>query len=110
MAVGWGREGWGIGRWGIDVTAGTPAGVEATISLGQETVIGKANVSVTGVSSTFSIGALTFQLGAKAYPVGLSAVGETGFALVWGAIAPSQNPGYTPINPTPGTIWTQIAV
>ena len=55
MAVGWGRAGWGVGPWGephsVPITFSV-SGVSATSAVGDETVIAKAIVSVTGVNAT----------------------------------------------------------
>jgi hypothetical protein len=57
-----------------------------------------AGADVTGVLATGSVGSITMTGTGLVTPIGVSAEGSVGQALVWGRVKPN-----------PGTIWTRIA-
>ena len=74
------------------------------------TVTGFANVTVTGVSGTGSIGSTTITGDANVSVTGVSATGEIGeLEQPWGLIIPSQTSNFTGISPSQTPSWTDIA-
>ena len=52
MSVGWGRGAWGSDVWGGISVSVSVTGLSATSALGNETVVAKAIVAVTGLAGT----------------------------------------------------------
>jgi hypothetical protein len=54
--VGYGEAPWSEGSWGLDLLIMSVDGVSATATLGNETVVANATVSVTGNVGTTALG------------------------------------------------------
>jgi len=141
-------QGWNTGTWNTNVaynvtaTAsvnnaapniegdafGQAGAVVGTGAVGSVTVVGKANVTVTGVAGTSALGsffttntmvtmtasvnsATTATVGNANVPVtGVSATGVVGTLTnpPWGQIVPDQNPNFLNIVPSQNPSWANI--
>jgi len=141
-------QGWNTGTWNTNVaynvtaTAsvnsaapniegdafGQAGAVVGTGAVGSVTVVGKANVSVTGVAGTSALGsffttntmvtmtasvnsATTVTIGnANVAVTGVSASGIVGTLTnpPWGQIVPDQNPNFLNIVPSQNPAWANI--
>jgi hypothetical protein len=107
------------------------SGTASTISQGDETVTGDANVYPTGVAGTSALGTLTLvtnnviAVTTDALTSGLGSLTITGIAnitltgvvgtggitsvLVWGEIDSSQDPSWSGVSDSQDPNWTDIA-
>ena len=107
------------------------SGTASTISQGEETVTGDANVYPTGVAGTSALGTLTLvtnnviAVTTDALTSGLGSLTITGTAnitltgvygtgyvnqlLIWGKIDSSQDPSWSAVDDTQSPDWTDIA-
>jgi hypothetical protein len=67
-----------------------------------------ADVAVSGVVGTVSVGSVSVIAKANVFPIGVSARGIVANALVWGKIPTNQNANWTTINVGNTVIWTKI--
>ena len=87
-AVGANEEAWGISDWneggwgGVISTTASVTGVSSTVSLGSAQVFLGANVDVTGVAATTSIGNIVVSAGANHAVIGTAASGVIGSSSV----------------------------
>ena len=141
-------QGWNTGTWNTNVaynvtaTAsvnsaapniegdafGQAGAVVGTGAVGAVTVVGEANVSVTGVAGTSALGSffttntmvtMTASVNAATAETtgnanvtvtGVSATGEIGeLQQPWGLIIPSQTPNFSGVTPSQTPSWADIA-
>jgi hypothetical protein len=93
----------------VTVAAGADVqvtGLEAVGGVGEVHVGIFIKVPVTGVEANAQVGAVTIDAQANIEVTGVEATGLVNPVLVWGRIAPNQNPGYTPIEPSSTPAWS----
>jgi hypothetical protein len=66
-------------------------------------------VGAFGASSVTSIGQVSVDAGAVVSPTGVSAAGQMGQVIVWGAIIPTPGTAWTDVDPSDTTIWTDVS-
>ena len=122
-------QGWDTGTWNTNVaypvtatavvnsatvaTSGdanvSVTGVAGTGSVGSVTVVGLANVEVTGVSGTSAVGSVTVVGLANVEVTGVSATSAIGvLGTIWGNIIPSQTSNFTNITVAQTPDWVEI--
>ena len=93
----------------------SPDGVAATGAVApdlSDTVIAKANVSPSGTvpGATGQAGEISsVQANADVSVTGVSATTTVGSITVWGTIVPDQNPSYTPVTPSSTPAWSDVS-
>ena len=107
------------------------SGTASTVAVGDETVTGDANMSVTnvvgttalgtlstvtenifpvtGLAATGSVGSLTVVGTAVIQPTGVLTTGNTGKLLVWGDVIPGQTPNWSSVSDTQTPNWEEVA-
>jgi len=105
---GWGRGTWGQGPWSQPITLP----LEAVGQVGEVTTQVNQRIPVNGFTVTGAVGsvAVTGGTGIDVLVTGVSARGliSPRGVLVWGRIVPGPDPDWTPIAPTPTTVYTEI--
>ena len=118
------QSSWNTSTWNTSL----PFSLTATGAVGSATITGNANVSVTGVAGTTTLGSffttntmvtMTASVNSASTAVtgnanvtvtGVSATGEIGvLQQPWGLIIPSQTPNFSGITPTQSPSWADVA-
>ena len=118
------QSSWNTSTWNTSL----PFSLTATGAVGSTTITGNANVSVTGVAGTTTLGSffttntmvtMTASVNSASTAVtgnanvtvtGVSATGEIGvLQQPWGLIIPSQTPNFSGITPTQSPSWADVA-
>jgi hypothetical protein len=60
------------------------------------------------VQAAGAVGQVSVDAGAIAFPTGVSATGQMGQVIVWGAIIPDPGTAWTDVDPSATTIWTDV--
>ena len=94
---------------GFGVTASLGVVFETLNGFSTTSSLGDIQTTNVGFSTTSSVGSVTTTSSAEVSVTGVTATGSIGQVLVWGAIIPSQNPSYSTITPSQSPSWTDIA-
>lgn len=104
----WGDSTFGSGTWGTTFAEIAVTGLAGTASVGDESLFTQNIIAVTGLSATISQGTALGQGGVIVSVTGVSATGYAGEEHLWSDFDTSQTPSWSEITTTQTPSWGDI--